>query len=61
MLSNVEHFPVSRTIVAGGRSGEDDVDLKFVGKVVQKVHEIPGDLGSMGRVCDAAFEGRFQH
>ena len=41
-------------------TSEDDADLKFVGKVVQKVHEIREDLGSMGQVFDAAFERRFQ-
>jgi len=40
-------------------TSEDDADLKFVGKVVQKVHEIREDLGSMGEVFDAAFERRF--
>ena len=41
-------------------TSEDDANLKFVGKVVQKVHEIREDLGSMGQVFDAAFERRFQ-
>jgi superfamily II DNA or RNA helicase len=41
-------------------TSEDDADLRFVGKVVQKVHEIREDLGSMGQVFDAAFERRFQ-
>lgn len=41
-------------------TSEDDADLKFIGKVVQKVHEIRDDLGSMGEVFDAAFERRFQ-
>jgi superfamily II DNA or RNA helicase len=41
-------------------TSDDDADLKFVGKVVQKVHEIREDLGSMGQVFDAAFERRFQ-
>jgi SNF2 family DNA or RNA helicase len=41
-------------------TSEDDADLKFVGKVVQKAHEIREDLGSMGQVFDAAFERRFQ-
>jgi superfamily II DNA/RNA helicase len=40
-------------------TSEDDADLKFIGKVVQKVHEIRDDLGSMGEVFDAAFERRF--
>ena len=41
-------------------TSEDDADLKFIGKVVQKVHEIREDLGSMGQIFDAAFERRFQ-
>ncbi|MBS1830479.1 MAG: DNA helicase [Acidobacteria bacterium] len=40
-------------------TSEDDADLKFIGKVVQKVHEIREDLGSMGEVFDSAFERRF--
>lgn len=40
-------------------TSEDDADLKFIGKVVEKVHEIREDLGSMGEVFDAAFERRF--
>lgn len=40
-------------------TSEDDADLKFIGKVVQKVNEIREDLGSMGEVFDAAFERRF--
>lgn len=41
-------------------TSEDDADLKFIGKVVEKVHEIREDLGSMGEVFDAAFERRFR-
>jgi superfamily II DNA or RNA helicase len=41
-------------------TSEDDADLKFIGKVVQKIDEIRDDLGSMGEVFDAAFERRFQ-
>lgn len=40
-------------------TSEDDADLKFIGKVVQKVNEIRDDLGSMGEVFDSAFERRF--
>jgi superfamily II DNA or RNA helicase len=40
-------------------TSEEDADLRFIGKVVQKVHEIREDLGSMGEVFDAAFERRF--
>jgi superfamily II DNA or RNA helicase len=40
-------------------TSEDDADLKFIGKVVEKVHEIRDDLGSMGEIFDAAFERRF--
>ena len=38
----------------------DDADLKFLGRVVDKVHAIREDLGSMGEVFDAAFQRRFE-
>lgn len=41
-------------------TSEDDADLRFIAHVVEKVHEIREDLGSMGEVFDAAFERRFQ-
>lgn len=41
-------------------TSEDDADLKFMGRVVQKVHDIREDLGSTGEVFDAAFQRRFQ-
>lgn len=40
-------------------TSEDDADLRFLGKVVGKVHNIREDLGSMGEVFDAAFQRRF--
>jgi len=36
-----------------------DADLKFLGRVVQKVHQIREDLGSLGELFDAAFQRRF--
>ncbi|MBN1204830.1 MAG: DISARM system SNF2-like helicase DrmD [Myxococcaceae bacterium] len=36
-----------------------DADLKFLGRVVQKVHQIREDLGSLGEIFDAAFQRRF--
>ena len=41
-------------------TSEDDADLKFIGHVVRKVHDIREELGSMGEIFDAAFERRFQ-
>lgn len=40
-------------------TSEDDADLKFLDYVVQKVHTIREELGSMGELFDAAFERRF--
>lgn len=40
-------------------TSEDDADLKFLAHVVNKVHQIREDLGSMGEIFDAAFEQRF--
>lgn len=37
----------------------DDADLRFMGRVVNKVHSIREDLGSMGEVFDAAFQQYF--
>jgi superfamily II DNA or RNA helicase len=36
-----------------------DADMKFLGRVVQKVHQIREDLGSLGELFDAAFQRRF--
>lgn len=40
-------------------SSEDDDDLRFMARVVQKVHTIREDLGAVGEVFDAAFQRRF--
>lgn len=40
-------------------TSEDDADLKFLSRVVEKVHTIREELGSMGEVFDAAFQRRF--
>lgn len=40
-------------------TSEVDADLKFLGRVVQKVHQIREDLGSLGELFDAAFQRRF--
>jgi superfamily II DNA or RNA helicase len=50
----------ARDVVVFHFTSEDDADLKFVGRVVEKAHEIREDLGSMGQIFDAAFERRFQ-
>lgn len=38
---------------------DDDADLSFLGYVVDKVHTIREDLGSVGEVFDAVFQYRF--
>jgi hypothetical protein len=40
---------------------EQQADLKFLAHVVEKVHTIREDLGSLGDVFDAAFERRFKY
>jgi superfamily II DNA or RNA helicase len=40
-------------------ASEDDADLKFLARVVEKVNTIREELGSMGEVFDAAFQRRF--
>ncbi|MDA2923348.1 DISARM system SNF2-like helicase DrmD [Acidobacteria bacterium AH-259-L09] len=40
-------------------TSEEDADLKFLGYVVGKAHNIREDLGSMGEIFDAAFQRRF--
>lgn len=50
----------ARKVTAWHFTSEDDADLRFLGKVVDKVHAIRDDLGSMGEVFDAAFQRRFE-
>jgi superfamily II DNA or RNA helicase len=40
-------------------TSDDDADLRFLGRVVEKVHQIREDLGTVGEIFDAAFERRF--
>lgn len=40
-------------------TSEDDADLRFLARVVEKVNNIREELGSMGEVFDAAFQRRF--
>jgi len=40
-------------------TSDDDADLKFLARVVEKVNTIREELGSMGEVFDAAFQRRF--
>ena len=40
-------------------TSEDDADLKFLARVVDKVEQIREDLGAVGEVFDAAFQRRF--
>ena len=41
-------------------TSDDDADLIFLRRIVEKVHAIRDDLGSMGEVLDAAFQRRFR-
>jgi len=41
-------------------TSENDADLEFLARVVEKVSQIREDLGSMGEVFDRAFERRFE-
>ncbi|WP_428266022.1 DISARM system SNF2-like helicase DrmD [Haliangium sp.] len=40
-------------------TSHDDADIRFLGRVVDKVHRIREDLGTVGEVFDAAFQRRF--
>ena len=40
-------------------TSEDDADLRFLSRIVEKVNTIREELGSMGEVFDAAFQRRF--
>lgn len=40
-------------------TSDDDADLKFLSRVVEKVEQIREDLGAVGDVFDAAFQRRF--
>jgi hypothetical protein len=40
-------------------TSDDDADLRFLARVVQKVDQIREDLGTLGEVFDAAFQRRF--
>ena len=41
-------------------TSENEADLRFMARVVEKVHEMREDLGSVGELFDAAFAQRFQ-
>lgn len=40
-------------------TSEEDADLRFLARIVEKVNTIREELGSMGEVFDAAFQRRF--
>lgn len=48
----------ARDVTAFHFTSDDEADLKFLGYVVNKVHTIREDLGSVGEVFDAAFQRR---
>ena len=49
----------ARDVIVFHFTSEDDSDLRFLSHVVNKIHTIREELGSMGEVFDAAFERRF--
>lgn len=49
----------ARNVTVYHFTSEDDADLKFLNHVVNKVHQIREDLGSLGELFDAAFQQRF--
>ncbi len=50
----------ARNVIVHHFTSDDDIDLKFLAHVMQKVETIEGDLGAMGEVFDNAFRRRFQ-
>lgn len=50
----------ARDVIVFHFTSEDNADLKFLGRVVEKVNAIREDLGSMEEVFDAAFQRRFE-
>lgn len=49
----------ARDVIVFHFTSDDDADIKFLARVVEKVNAIREDLGSMGEVFDAAFQRRF--
>lgn len=49
----------ARDVTAYHFTSDDDADLRFLGRVVTKVHQIREDLGTLGEIFDAAFQRRF--
>jgi ERCC4-related helicase len=56
----IDRHGQARTVFCYHFTSEEDADLKFLGRVVEKVNAIREDLGSMGEVFDAAFQRRFE-
>lgn len=50
----------ARDVIVFHFTSEDHADLKFLGRVVEKVNAIREELGSMESVFDAAFQRRFE-
>ncbi len=50
----------ARDVIVFHFTSEDNADLKFLARVVEKVNAIREDLGSMEAVFDAAFQRRFE-
>ena len=50
----------ARDVTVSHFTSENDADLQFLARVVEKVNRIREDLGSLGEVFDAAFQRRFE-
>ncbi|WP_205964757.1 DISARM system SNF2-like helicase DrmD [Ramlibacter agri] len=54
----IDRHGQSRDVTIYHFASDDDADLTFVSRVLEKVHEIREDLGSVGELFDAAFQRR---
>ena len=54
----IDRHGQSRDVTIYHFASDDDADLAFVARVLQKVNEIREDLGSVGELFDAAFQRR---
>jgi superfamily II DNA or RNA helicase len=54
----IDRHGQSRDVTIYHFASDDDADLSFVARVINKVNEIREDLGSVGELFDAAFQRR---
>lgn len=54
----IDRHGQSRDVTIFHFTSDDDADLKFVARVLNKVNDIREDLGSVGELFDAAFQRR---